>query len=109
LLSPESLSYGASGAVFGILGATFVIARGRGVDALASSVGVLLLLNLAISFGVPGISLGAHLGGLAAGLICALVILAGERGMLGQRHMPAELIAMTAVGILSILGALAVA
>jgi membrane associated rhomboid family serine protease len=109
LLSPDTLSYGASGAVFGVLGATFVVARGRGVDALASSVGVLILLNLAFSFGVPGISIGAHLGGLAAGVLCALLIIAGERGMLGARHFPAEMIAMTAIGIISIVGALAVA
>ncbi len=109
LLSPESLSIGASGAVFGVLAATFVIARGRGVDALASSVGILIVLNLAISFGVPGISVGAHLGGLAAGFICALLIIAGERGMLGERHFPAELAAMTALGVLSIALAIAVA
>jgi membrane associated rhomboid family serine protease len=109
LLSPDALSYGASGAVFGVLGATFVVARGRGVDALASSVGILILLNLAISFGVPGISIGAHLGGLVAGVLCALLIVAGERGMLGRRHFPAEMIAMAAIGIVSILGAFAVA
>jgi len=109
LLSPDSLSIGASGAVFGILAATFVIARGRGVDALASTVGILILLNLAFSFGVRGISVGAHLGGLVAGFLCALLILAGERGMLGERHFPAELIAMTALGILSIALAIAVA
>jgi membrane associated rhomboid family serine protease len=109
LFSPEALSYGASGAVFGVLGATFVIARGRGVDALASSVGILILLNLAISFGVPGISIGAHLGGLVAGVLCASLIIAGERGMLGARHFPAEMIAMTAIGVISIIGALAVA
>jgi membrane associated rhomboid family serine protease len=109
LLSPDSLSFGASGAVFGILGATFVIARGRGVDALASSVGVLILINLAISFGVPGISIGAHLGGLVAGVLCALLTLAGERGMLGQRHFPAEMIAMTALGVLAFVAATAIA
>jgi membrane associated rhomboid family serine protease len=109
LLSPDSLSVGASGAVFGVLAATFVIARGRGVDALASTVGVLILLNLAFSFGVRGISVGAHLGGLAAGLLCALLILAGERGILGERHFPAEMIAMTALGLLSIALAIAVA
>lgn len=109
LFTPEALSYGASGAVFGVTGATFVIARGRGVDALASSVGILILLNLAISFGVPGISIGAHLGGLAAGVLCALLVIAGERGMLGARHFPAEMIAMAAIGLISILGALAVA
>jgi membrane associated rhomboid family serine protease len=109
LLSPDALSYGASGAVFGVLGATFVVARGRGVDALASSVGVLILFNLAFSFGVPGISIGAHLGGLVAGVLCALLIIAGERGMLGRRHFPAEIAAMTALGILAAVAALAIA
>jgi membrane associated rhomboid family serine protease len=109
LLSPDSLTVGASGAVFGIFGATFVIARGRGVDAIASTVGVILLLNLAISFSVPRISLGGHLGGLAAGGLCALLILAGERGMLGRRHMSAELAAMAGLGAVAVAGALAVA
>jgi membrane associated rhomboid family serine protease len=109
LLSPNALTVGASGAIFGIFGATFVIARGRGLDAVASSIGVILLINLAISIGSPGISLGGHLGGLVAGAVCALAILAGERGMLGRRHFPAELAVMAAVTIISIVGALAVA
>ena len=108
LATPDSLSIGASGAVFGILAATFVIARGRGVDALASSVGVLILLNLAFSFGVPGISVGAHLGGLAAGFVCACLVLAGERGMLGPRHTAAELTAMTALGVIAIVASIAI-
>jgi membrane associated rhomboid family serine protease len=109
LLSPDSLTIGASGAVFGIFGATFVIARSRGVDALASSIGVILLLNLAITFGRPEISIGGHLGGLAAGLLCALVVVAGERGMLGERRLPMELLAMAAIGFFSIASAIAVA
>lgn len=109
LLSPNSLSIGASGAVFGVLAATFVIARGRGVDALASSVGILILLNLAFSFGVHGISVGAHLGGLAAGFLCAFLILAGERGYLGENHTPMELLAMAAVGFFCVASAIAIA
>lgn len=109
LLSPDSLSIGASGAVFGVLAATFVIARGRGVDALASTVGILILINLAFSFGVRGISVGAHLGGLIAGGLCALFILAGERGYLGERHTPMELLAMAALGFFAIASAIAVA
>ncbi len=109
LLNPDALTIGASGAIFGLFGATFVIARGRGVDAVAGTIGVILLLNLAISFGSPDISLGGHLGGLVAGVICALAIIAGDRGMLGPNRLPAELLAMTAVGVLSVAGALAVA
>jgi membrane associated rhomboid family serine protease len=109
LLDPNALTIGASGAVFGIFGATFVIARHRRIDGLASSIGIILLLNLAITFGRPEISIGGHLGGLAAGVLCALVIVAGERGMLGRRRLPIELAAMAAIGIFSIVAAIAVA
>jgi membrane associated rhomboid family serine protease len=109
IFTPDGLSLGASGAVFGVLGAGFVIARGRGIDNLASSIGFLIVLNLAISFGVPGISVGAHLGGLVAGVLCAGLVLAGERGMLGPRHTAAELTAMTALGVIAIVAAIAIA
>jgi membrane associated rhomboid family serine protease len=108
LLDPNALTIGASGAVFGIFGAAFVIARRRGVDDVARSIGVILLLNLAISFTNPRISLGGHLGGLAAGVLCALVIVAGERGTFGPNRLAAELAAMGAVAVLSVLGALLV-
>ena len=109
LLDPNALTLGASGAVFGIFAATFVIARRRGLDAFASSIGVIILLNLVISISVPNISLGGHLGGLIAGGACALVIAAGEQGMLGRNHFPAELAAMVALGVVAFAGALSVA
>jgi membrane associated rhomboid family serine protease len=109
LLSPDSLTIGASGAVFGIFGATFIIARSRGFDALASSIGIILALNLVFTLGRPEISIGGHLGGLAGGALCALLILAGERGMLGERSRPMELLAMAAIGFFCIASAIAVA
>jgi len=109
LTDPGQVTVGASGAIFGLFGATFVIARGRRLDRIASELGFLLLINLALTFGIRGISIGGHLGGLAGGLLCAVVIVAGERGMLGARRLPIELVAMTAIGILSIAGALTVA
>jgi membrane associated rhomboid family serine protease len=109
LLDPNALTYGASGAVFGIFGATFVIARHRGIEGLAASIGVVLLLNLAITFGNPEISIGAHLGGLVAGVLCALIVVAGERGMLGPRRMPIELAGMIAIAVVSIVAAISVA
>jgi membrane associated rhomboid family serine protease len=109
LSGPDTFTIGASGAIFGVFGAAFVIARGRGVDAVAGTIGVILLINLAFSFGTPRVSLGGHLGGLVAGVVCALFIIAGDRGRLGPNRLPAELIAMTAVAVVSIAGALAVA
>jgi membrane associated rhomboid family serine protease len=109
LSDPVDVTVGASGAIFGLFGAAFVIARGRGLDAIASQLGFLLLINLALTFGIRGISIGGHLGGLAGGLICAMLIVAGERGMLGRSRVAAELGAMTAVAAVSIAAAIAVA
>jgi membrane associated rhomboid family serine protease len=109
LLDPNALTIGASGAVFGIFGATFVIARHRGVENLAASIGIVLLLNLAITFGNPEISIGGHLGGLAGGVICALIVVAGDRGMLGPKRLPIEILAMVAIAFFCIASAIAVA
>jgi membrane associated rhomboid family serine protease len=109
LLSPDALTIGASGAVFGVFGAAFVIARHRGFDSVAQTIGVILVINLVLSLGTRNISLGGHLGGLVVGVICALIIVAGERGKLGPRHFPAELIAIAAIGIVSIVASLAIA
>lgn len=109
ILEPNSLGIGASGAIFGLAGGIFVIARGRGMDALAGEVGFLILINLVISFVSPRISIGAHLGGLVGGIICALAIVAGERGMLGRHRFAVELLAMGVVAALAVVGALAVA
>jgi membrane associated rhomboid family serine protease len=68
LLSPNSVTVGASGAIFGILGALFVLeyhATGR----LMGQAMTLIVINIAFSFAVPNISIGGHLGGLAAGVL----------------------------------------
>ncbi len=109
LTDPAALTVGASGAVFGLFGAAFVIARGRGLDALASELGLILLINLALTFGISGISIGGHLGGLAGGLICAMFIVAGERGNLGPRPLLAEVGGMAAIGFFSIAAAITIA
>ncbi|HVD86453.1 MAG TPA: rhomboid family intramembrane serine protease [Solirubrobacterales bacterium] len=108
LLDPNALTLGASGAIFGLAGATFVIARGRGMDAIASQIGFLIVLNLLFSLGPSRISLGAHLGGLVAGVLCGLAIVAGERGMLGRRRREMEILALVAIAVASVVGALAI-
>lgn len=61
---------GASGAVFGLFGAYFVVLRRIGAD--TTGVLVLLGINLAYGFLVPMISWQAHVGGLLVGAILAL-------------------------------------
>jgi membrane associated rhomboid family serine protease len=107
--TPDALSFGASGAVFGVLGATLVIARHRRIDGLVTWAAFLIVLNLAYSFGATGISIGAHIGGLVAGVVCSLVIAAGERGKLGPNRYALEMAVMVAIGALSIVVAIAIA
>jgi membrane associated rhomboid family serine protease len=83
---PLSLTVGASGAVFGLMGAILVLIRRDGVDPwttdVGSMVGSLVVLNLALTFLVPAISVGGHLGGLLGGMLAALVVPATRRGPL---------------------------
>ena len=74
LLSPNTPTVGASGAVFGLMGAAILAMRARGIDPMQSGLGVTLLLNLGITFLIPGISKGGHVGGLVAGAIVGYVL-----------------------------------
>jgi membrane associated rhomboid family serine protease len=76
VLQPDGFHGGASGAVFGLMGAAFVGYRVRGINPFATGIGTLLVMNLFITFAIPGISIGGHLGGVIAGAISALVVMA---------------------------------
>jgi membrane associated rhomboid family serine protease len=80
LLSPTVLSAGASGAVFGLFGAAAIGMRQRGVRVMQTGVGALLVINLILTFAVPGISIGAHLGGLVGGAVAGWFMLHPTRG-----------------------------
>jgi membrane associated rhomboid family serine protease len=106
---PLAYTVGASGAIFGIFGASFILARARGMSALASELGVVIALNLVLSFAIPGISVGGHLGGLVGGSLCALAMVVVERRLPVERRQPVELIAMALIGALAVAVALAAA
>lgn len=69
--SPNALTVGASGAIWGIMGAALVL-EARKIWVFGGSAMGLVLLNLAITFLIPGISIGGHIGGLIGGGLCAL-------------------------------------
>jgi membrane associated rhomboid family serine protease len=79
LVSPHSLTVGASGAVFGVMGAAAVEMRARQIPVMQSGVGGLILINLVISFALPGISWGGHVGGLIGGALAAIALQLGAR------------------------------
>ena len=74
LLSPQSFTVGASGAVFGLMGAAFILERARGMDPMQSGLGFVILLNLGLTFVIGNISIGGHIGGLVGGALAAVVI-----------------------------------
>lgn len=81
ILQPSGFHGGASGAVFGLMGAAFVGYSIRGVNPFSTGIGTILVLNLVITFTIPGISIGGHLGGVVAGAVAGLVVLApGHKG-----------------------------
>lgn len=71
--SPLSASVGASGAIFGLLAATYLELRRRGIDPWQAGIGGTIVLNLVLTFSISGISIGAHIGGLIGGGLAALV------------------------------------
>lgn len=74
LLATNAPSLGASGAVFGLMGAAVVELRARRMSVMESGIGGLIIINLIFSFAVPGISIGAHIGGLIGGALAGLAI-----------------------------------
>ena len=82
LLDPTTVTVGASGAVFGLMGAAYFEMRARGIDPWQTGIGGLIVLNLGLSFVFKGISIGGHLGGLVGGILATLILQqADRRGM----------------------------
>ncbi|MCM3688480.1 rhomboid family intramembrane serine protease [Kocuria rosea] len=69
LASPYTLVVGASGGIFGLFGALFVLQRHLGQS--ITPIVVLIGVNLAFGFLFPGIAWQAHLGGLVTGALVA--------------------------------------
>jgi membrane associated rhomboid family serine protease len=77
--SPEKPTVGASGAIFGILGALFVLER-RGSISTGGQVAGMIVLNLVITFAFSSyISVGGHVGGLIGGAVLMWLMLQFRR------------------------------
>jgi membrane associated rhomboid family serine protease len=79
LQAPTTPTLGASGAIFGILGAMLILewqATGR----LGGNAMTLIVINLVISFAIPDISWGGHVGGLIGGILATLAYARWGRG-----------------------------
>ena len=97
----NSMTAGASGAVFGLMGGlAVVLLRLRRSPGPALTV---ILLNVVISFVVPGISIYGHLGGLVFGAVvtAGLVYAPRDRRVAVQAVTVLALMAMVVVGVLA--------
>jgi membrane associated rhomboid family serine protease len=72
LIAPGIAVLGASGAIFGLLGAFFVIQRHLGANSVQLM--VVIGLNLVAGFIIPGIAWQAHVGGLVVGALVAWIL-----------------------------------
>ena len=72
--TPNGLTVGASGAIFGLLGLATVAQRSSGYSLWKSGLGMVLLFNFLLTFTVSSISVGGHLGGFVAGLVVGWLV-----------------------------------
>lgn len=73
----DGISIGASGAIFGLLGAILYFGlhfRLYLSEALRTRIIPVIVLNLIIGFAVPGIDVACHIGGLIGGFLSAMVV-----------------------------------
>jgi membrane associated rhomboid family serine protease len=107
IAQPHGLTVGASGAIFGLMAAAAVVARNRGLGLMESGLGIWIGLNLLITFTIPNISIGGHIGGLVGGGLAALVLVElGERVRLPDA---AATIVCAALGAIAVAGSIVVA
>jgi membrane associated rhomboid family serine protease len=105
LVQTAGPTVGASGAVFGLMGAAFAEQRRRGIDPFQTGIGGLIVINLIFSFAFHGISWGGHIGGLVAGVLAGGAFAYGDR----LRQPLVGYAGCAAVGVAAVAGSLAAA
>ncbi len=106
LVEPLAPTLGASGAIFGLMGAAFAMQRARGIDPMQSGIGPLILFNLVLGFVIPNVSVAGHVGGLLGG---ALVGFGMDQVGRFRRDPWLPLAVCLVVGVLAVGGGIAVA
>jgi membrane associated rhomboid family serine protease len=97
LLDPNGFTVGASGAVFGLMGAAVAAFRARGIGAFDTGLGGAIAFNLLITFTIPGISIGGHVGGLIGGYLAGWILV--DLGPRFLRDPNLTIAAVAAIGV----------
>ena len=85
------------------MGAFVVIARARGISIMQSGIGTVILLNLVITFTIPNISKGGHIGGLIGGAAIAFAMTELEQRRLITRVRQTPFVALSVVAFFALL------
>jgi membrane associated rhomboid family serine protease len=104
LVEPNVPTVGASGAVFGILGAGLVLERGKGVAIFGGQALFLIVVNLALSFVLSNVSVGGHIGGVIGGALAMLALEhMGRHRPLLSREGALAISALVGIGLASVI------
>jgi membrane associated rhomboid family serine protease len=111
LADPTAVTVGASGAVFGMLGALLIL-EWQATGSFTGQAMTLIALNLVFSFAVSGISWGGHIGGLVGGILGTLALARfgrghaayGRLGLLGTASLVAIGVASIAIAYWKVRG-----
>ena len=109
LAGPLDLTVGASGAIFGVFAAFAVLQVSRGLSPWANGIGSTILLNLFITFAVPGISIGGHLGGLVTGAVAGALLIGVNPRQALERQKQLPLFGGAVAGLAAVLFAASIA
>ncbi|WP_060884002.1 rhomboid family intramembrane serine protease [Streptomyces caniscabiei] len=101
LAAPNQWTLGASGAIFGLFGATAVLMRRLKYD--MRPVIILLVINLVITFGWSGIAWQAHVGGLVGGVLIGYAMVHAPRERRGLIQYGACALVLLAVVVVTLL------
>jgi len=102
IASPNNVTVGASGAIFGILGSALVLERQR-INVLGGSALAIIVINVIFTLTIPGISIGGHLGGLIGGAGATLAL-----SHFGRRHPGYGRASLLGIAGVVIIGAISV-
>lgn len=102
-LPVNTIAAGASGAIFGLFGAYYILSRRAGVP--TRQVLAVIAINLVLDLIITGIDLQAHLGGLVTGtLVAAVFAYAPRRRRLAVQLLGVGLVAVAIVALVVVRG-----